>query len=56
MEICVKQQAWEDNIFFSSILTISPLIAMPKYRPLIPYTLVLICLDTFNEFQDTNKK
>ena len=46
------KQPWEDNIFFGTVMTLSPFAVLPKYRPLFPYVVVLIGLDTFNEYQD----
>ena len=53
LELSLKQP-WEDNIFFGSVIALSPFVVFPKYRPLFPYGVVLICLDTFNEYQDNS--
>lgn len=48
------KQPWEDNVFFGSVIALSPFVVLPKYRVLFPYGVVLICLDTFNEYQDNS--
>jgi len=46
------QQALEVNIVSSTVVCITPLIFVGSLRPMIPYGLLLIALDTINEFKD----
>jgi len=37
------------NIVTAATLTISPLLAVSALRPLIPYSVMLVAIDAFNE-------
>mmetsp|Transcript_34567 Transcript_34567/g.35242 ORF Transcript_34567/g.35242 Transcript_34567/m.35242 type:complete len:175 (+) Transcript_34567:161-685(+) len=47
-----KQQELETNIMISTILVTAPLVIVPSLRPMIPYGILLIGLDTVNEIKD----
>jgi hypothetical protein len=42
-------QAVEDNVLSSALITMSPLVAYAPWRPVLPYALLLVGLDAFNE-------
>ena len=44
--------SYDVNVALSAALTISPLIFMPKYRGLIPYSIFLVGLDYINSMND----
>jgi hypothetical protein len=41
-------QPVENNVILSSVICITPLVAVPTLRPLIPYSIMLIGLDAIN--------
>lgn len=42
----------EVNVLMAAVMCISPLIVVPKLRPLIPYSVMLVGLDALNGIND----
>ena len=51
LKLYVPQEP-EENILTAAALSIIPLIAMPKLRPWIPYSIMLVALDALNGMND----
>jgi hypothetical protein len=45
-------QPLENNIIAAAALSITPLVAIGSLRPLIPYSVMLVAIDAFNEFNE----
>lgn len=43
----------ESNMITAAALCITPLVAMGSLRPLIPYAVMLVAIDAFNELNES---
>lgn len=42
----------EENVAVAGLLTITPMIVMRSFRPMVPYGVMMIALDAFNGLND----
>lgn len=49
------QPSWEDNIALAASVTLTPLLVTATGRKLLPYSVMMILLDAFNEYSVQTK-
>jgi hypothetical protein len=42
----------ETNMISAAALSMAPLAAIPRFRPMAPYGVMLVAIDAFSEFSD----
>lgn len=42
----------EENVFTAGLITLTPLVVMRRFRPVLPYAMLLVVMDAFGGMND----
>jgi hypothetical protein len=55
LNLYFPQPSWEDNIVLAGSISLIPIIAAAPARHFLPYAVMMVALDGFNEYNDQSK-